>query len=436
MTVSELFAELAQKGVQLSANGKDLTIRAPKGVLTPLLREELGRNKTEILARLQQEMANLAPAQIAPKPQDRYLPFPLTDMQQAYWIGRTDSIELGQVSCQVYCEIELANADVSRLNGAWRLLIERHDMLRAVIRPDGQQQILKDVPPYLFEVLDLAGRDSDDVASELERIRGEMSHRLTPADRWPLFEIRITRLDSRRTRLHFRMELIIVDAWSIGFLLRDWFQLYLDEDPTSQPVEISFRDYVLSEIAAEQSSDYRRAEEYWLKRLSTLPPAPDLPLAQSPSRISKPRFVRRSAELDATLWQRLKARAAQAGLTPSLVICAAFSEILYTWSKSPDFTLNLTFFNRPATHPQLMDLVGDFTSTILLEVRHTGKTFEERARSLQAQLHRDLEYSKYSGVRVLRKMHQRTERSKRRRFAVVFLGRCRLQYQPNPSGLD
>lgn len=407
MTVTELLAELTRQGVQVSADGGDLTVRAPKGVLTPSLRAALTKEKTEILALLRQAMnGDQTRLQIVPVPQDRHMPFPLTDMQQAYWIGRTAALELGRVACQVYLEMESASLNVPRLNQAWQRLIDRHDMLRAIVRPDGQQQILSEVPPYLFEILDFTGREPGSAASELERIRQEMSHRVTNADQWPLFEIRATRLPSGRTRLHFRIELTIADAWSVIFLLRGWFQLYVDPDQFLPLVELSFRDYVLAEIAAQDSDAYRRAEQYWLSRLPALPPAPELPLAQNPASIQQPRFERRSAELDPARWQRLKARAAGAGLTPSGVLCAAFAEVLSAWSKTPDFNLNLTFFNRPPIHPQLKDVIGDFTSTILLEVHNSDKTFEARARRLQDQLRKDLEYSQYSGVRVLRELHR------------------------------
>jgi amino acid adenylation domain-containing protein/thioester reductase-like protein len=405
MTVIELFAELTRKGVQLSANGDELTVQAPKGVLTPLLRAALVENKAEILARLRQSIdGDGARSPIVPAPQDRHLPFPLTDMQQAYWIGRTAAIELGGVACQVYYEMEFAGLDVTRLNRAWQSLIGRHDMLRAIVRPDGQQQILATVPEYRFEILDLRGRETAAATSELECIRQDISHRVTPANEWPLFEIRATQLDSDRIRLHLRIELIIADGWSVGFLLHEWFQLYLEPGPIPQALELSFRDYVLAEIAAQDSEAYRRAEEYWLGRLRTLPPAPDLPLAASPAAIAHPRFVRRSSELDATSWQKLKARGSRAGLTPSGVLCAAFADVLATWSKSPDFTLNLTFFNRPLVHPELKDVIGDFTSIVLLEVHGSEDTFEARAQRLHEQLRRDLEHSAYSGVRVLRQI--------------------------------
>lgn len=35
---------------------------------------------------------------IAPDPQNRYQPFPLNEMQQAYWIGRNSLFEMGNVA--------------------------------------------------------------------------------------------------------------------------------------------------------------------------------------------------------------------------------------------------------------------------------------------------------------------------------------------------
>ena len=84
---------------------------------------------------------------IVPDPDHRFDPFPLTEVQQAYWAGRSGDFELGNVATHVYLELKCASLDLERLTGAWRRLIGRHDMLRAIVRPDGRQQVLPEVPP-------------------------------------------------------------------------------------------------------------------------------------------------------------------------------------------------------------------------------------------------------------------------------------------------
>ena len=95
-------------------------------------------------------------------------------------------MELGNVSTHGYQEFDLVGLDLEKFEFAWQKVIERHDMLRAIVRPDGLQQILKDVPPYRIAVLDLRGQSPEVVAVELDAIRKKMSHQVMPSDKWPM----------------------------------------------------------------------------------------------------------------------------------------------------------------------------------------------------------------------------------------------------------
>ncbi|HEV8581211.1 MAG TPA: amino acid adenylation domain-containing protein [Thermoanaerobaculia bacterium] len=343
-----------------------------------------------------------APALMA-DPEGRYEPFPLTEVQEAYWIGRTGALQLGNVATHQYFEVENEGLDVDRLAHAWRKLIHRHDMLRAVILPDGRQQVLAEVPPYEIEMVDLRGLEPRTAAARLESLRERMSHQVLPSDRWPLFELVASRVDDRRVRLHISLDLLIADAWSVEILKRELTQAYANPEAPWPQLDFCFRDYVLSEVAFRESEAYRRSLEYWRSRLPNLPPPPELPLVRNPADLDRPRFVRRSGGLDAEAWSRLKARGARAGLTPSGILLAAYSEVLGRWSKSARFLLNVTVFNRLPVHPLVNDVVGDFTSLSLLEVDGlTPESFEKRARRLQTRIWEDLDHRAVSGIRVLR----------------------------------
>jgi amino acid adenylation domain-containing protein/non-ribosomal peptide synthase protein (TIGR01720 family) len=374
---------------------------------------------TQILGQLMD--SSFALPSIVPAPNELHQPFPLTDVQQVYWVGRGGDFELGNVATHGYQEFDTVGLDLERFEQAWQRLIGRHAMLRAIVRPDGQQQVLVQVPPYHIEVLDLRGHDPETVTAQLEKIRQRMSHQVLPSDQWPLFEIRAARLDDQRVRLYISLDLLIGDAWSIQIMGRELAQLYLSPEKPLAPLDLSFRDYVLAEMTLQESEMYRRSLEYWQSRLPTLPPAPELPLAKSPRSLTQPRFVRREARMEPENWLSLKARAAQAGLTPSGVLLAAFAEVLTTWSQSPRFTINLTLFNRLPLHSKVNDIVGDFTSLTLLEVDNSArKKFEARARRLQNQLWKDLDHRYVSGVRVLRELAQAQGGAPRVAMPIVF----------------
>ncbi|MBW8879652.1 MAG: AMP-binding protein, partial [Acidobacteria bacterium] len=320
-----------------------------------------------------------------------------------------------------YKEFDAEGLDLGRLETALRRLIGRHDMLRAIVRPDGQQQVLAQVPPYEIRVLDLGGRSPEEVAAGLEGVRREMSHQVLAADRWPLFEIRATRLDDVRLRLHFSIDILLVDAWSSRTLSRELTRLYLEPSAELAPLEMTFRDYVLAEIAFQGSELYKRSRDYWWQRLEELPPAPDLPMVKPLSAVEQPRFVRREATLDAGRWSRLKARAGQAGLTPSGLLLAAFSDVLAAWSKSRRFTVNLTLFNRLPLHPQVNDVLGDFTTLTLVAVDGSRPgSFELRSRALQEQLWEGLEHRHVGGIAVLRELARRQKKAPTALTPVVF----------------
>jgi amino acid adenylation domain-containing protein len=373
---------------------------------------------------------------ITPAPEQRYQPFPLTDIQQAYWIGRAGFLELGYVSTHRYVEVESVDLDLERFSLAWQQLIDRHDMLRAVVLPDGQQQILKEVPPYEMEVLDLRGQDREGVEASLEAVRHRMSHQVLPSDRWPLFEIRASHLNHRRFRLHFSFDALILDIWSRSILFRDWAKFYKNPKAAVEPLELSFRDYVLAEETLRHSELYQRSQEYWFARLSTLPPSPELPLAKKPKVVTIPRFERHRAKLGPETWLRLKSRAAHTGLTPSGALLAAYAETLKVWSKNPRFTVNLTVFNRLPLHPRVNDIVGDFTSVTLLAVENSLQgTFKARALRLQQQLWNDVDHRYVSGVEVLREQAKRRGGTPRAEMPVVFtsgLTHDARRRDPNP----
>ncbi len=358
---------------------------------------------------------------IIPDPARRHEPFPLNDVQQAYWVGRSNAVELGGVATHSYNEFESVDLDLTRVIQALRRLIARHDMLRVVLLPDGYQKILAAPPPYRPPVIDLRGLPESARESQIAAIRDEMSHQVLDGERWPLFDIRFSLLDGERTRLHLSQDALIQDAWSSTRLNREFFLFYSDPDTALPQLEISFRDYVLAEVALQKVDLYRRSQEYWWRRLESLPRAPDLPLARDPSSLRQPRFSRCSAELDPERWRRLKARAARAGLSPTGVLLAAYAEILSLWSRSLRFTINLTVFNRLPLHPQVNDIIGNFTSVNLLEVdySHREDSFELRGRRLQEQLWEDMDHRWMGGIRVLRELAKRQGGAPRAMMPVV-----------------
>jgi len=378
---------------------------------------------------------------IVPDHVNRYEKFPLTDIQQAYWIGRDKVFDLGNAAAHIYMRFEANGLDVKRLNKAVRRLVERHEMLRAIVHEDGKQQILETIPSFEIKVKDLRNLGEAEALIEIEEDRSELSHQMFETDQWPLFDIRANLLDGERTVLHVSIDLLITDADSLGILSRELGIFYLNPEVELPKLEISFRDYVLGELSIRKSEQYQKSLHYWTERLKILPPAPEMPMIQAlESSVENPEFVRYKGSLEEASWKLLKARAARVGVTPSGVLLAAYSEVLRRWAKKPQFTINVTTYNCMPLHPQAKDLVGDFTSLTLLGVDSEQPNFEELAKSVQKQFMDDLDHNYVSGIHVMRELARNQGNPLGNLMPVVFTSVLPLHtrdgYGENPIPAD
>ncbi|MBI3898661.1 MAG: amino acid adenylation domain-containing protein [Gammaproteobacteria bacterium] len=422
--MEQFLTELNQLGVKLRLERDELRIQAPVGVLNDELRHALQLHKSELLELLRAQTSDAEEASGAwtPDAANRFQPFPLTDLQHAYWLGRDGAIEMGDVATHFYVEFDCAALDIERLNDALCRVIERHDMLRAVVDSTGLQRVLPEVPRYRIEVGDQRRAISAHIEQATVAVRAALSHQVFRPDRWPLFEIRATLLPDERVRLHLSVDLLMLDVWSLSLFLREWHQFY--EQPRYQPpaLEFSFRDYVLAEQVLHDSAAYRRAQNYWMARIDSLPPAPALPLRTDPAARRSPRFHRHERLLDKTRWNTLKVEARARGLTPSNLVMALYAEVLARWSQSAHFTLNVTSGLRRQLHPDVNRVLGEFTSTLMLEVdrRDPRLTFVEFAQRLQQQFLTDLDYAQLSGVTVMREWARRNGAPLQATLPVVY----------------
>ncbi|MEV7081444.1 amino acid adenylation domain-containing protein [Streptomyces sp. NPDC093516] len=329
-------------------------------------------------------------------------PFPLAVMQHAYWIGRGDDTTLGSVAAHLYVEFDGSGVDPRRLDTAVRALVRRHGMLRARFTDDGRQQILPALTRPATSVNDLRNLDEETAAAKLEGVRHSSSHARLDVAAGEVFSVQLSLLPQGRSRLHVDVDMLAADALSYRVLLSDLAQLYRDPDAALPPIRTSYPAY-LAERTEVRRLSREQAQQWWRRRVPELPSAPELPLVPEAERAGPTRVTRRHHWLPPEEKRRLAARAHQHGLTPAMAVATAFSEVLAAHSGQPRFLLNIPLFDRRGSHPDTDLLVGDFTSSVLLDVDLAEPaSFTEHARRLQDRMHTDAAHADYSGVEVLR----------------------------------
>ncbi len=357
-----------------------------------------------------------------PDLENLHAPFPLTDIQTAYLVGRDENFEMGGVSTHVYAEIEI-QVDMERFNMAMQKVISRHPMLRGIILPNGEQMILEEVPEYKIEVRDISNLDEERKQACIMEERERMSHYVFKTDEWPLFEFKALRISKDdRYLLIMSRDLLIADAGSMSIMGKDLMAYYKDLDAELPENDFTFRDYMLAYEEFKTSETYANDKKYWLDQLDEFPLTPTLPLKANPANVKKPHFSRVSKRFDKEDWQKLKEIGLENGVTPSGILCAAYARVLAYWSNQSRFAINMTVFNRLPFHNDVQNIIGDFTSIILLGLDiDTKASFWEHASDVQDVLLESLEHRHYDGVEFIRDIARYHDlRSDRAIMPVVF----------------
>jgi mycobactin phenyloxazoline synthetase len=332
--------------------------------------------------------------------------FPLAPLQHAYWVGRQDGQELGGVAAHLYTEFDGPAVDPERLARAVAAVVRRHPMLRVTVTGDGTQRVLptRDYPPVT--VLDLRAADQPEVTERLEAQRQRRSHQLLDIEAGQVFDLGLTLLPHERSRLHLDVDMVAADARSYRVLLADLARCYTEDADLGDAPEYDFARY-LAEHSVAAAPAVERAAHWWARQVDELPGAPELPVeAVADSAPTDPgRTGRRARWLAPELRDQLAERARRHGVTLAMALATAYAEVIGGWSAPIRFLLNVPLFDREPLHPDVPGLVGDFTSSVLLDVDlRESAAFAERARRLQAQLHERAEHAAFSGVHVLREL--------------------------------
>ncbi|GAB7143403.1 non-ribosomal peptide synthetase [Mycobacterium riyadhense] len=326
-------------------------------------------------------------------------PFPLATMQHAYWVGRSDEQELGGVAAHLYAEFDGGQIDPVRLERAVSNLVAAHPMLRTRFLPDGTQQTLSRPGRPVFSVVDLRGQSWEQVETALMELRDRKTHQRLAIEDGQVFDVTLTLRDPDRSRLHLDIDMLAGDAMSYRVLLYDLAELY-------QGAELAAPGYSYRSFRTQRREDpsaRERDRDWWQRRLPEMPGAPELPTVAVGERRAPHRTVRYDHWLAPDAKQRLVAGAHARGVTPATALAAVFADTIGGWSAQGAFLLNVPLFHREPVHPDIDRVVGDFTSSIMLEVDVTENvSVAVRAREIQRSMYESCSHAAYSGLEVLR----------------------------------
>nr|WP_255414016.1 type I polyketide synthase [Corynebacterium sp. 13CS0277] len=307
-------------------------------------------------------------------PEGAVVPFPLTRIQHAYWVGRSDSYELGGVGCQFYLEYRARDLNIARYRAAWDATVARHPMLRAVVLDSGEQ-IVRPYAPMSLPIHDVRGHAVDEQQRLLQHHRHRVSTRVADPATGPVVHVEIVRTDAGDHVL-IAVDVLMVDSASWMIVDRCVRAFYHDPHATPPPPVLTFAQVMRqqAELVDRRSAEIARAEAFWEPRIEGFPQAPAIATAPVQREDQRPRFRRLDARLSPAETEALKECAAVERVSLSTVLLSAYAQVLHEWSGMNDIAITVTQFDRSSLVSSewtqaVEEVVGEFSSMLLVWAR-------------------------------------------------------------------
>lgn len=330
-------------------------------------------------------------------------PFPLTELQHAYWLGEQDAYRLHTPAFLHRCYFAEV-LDIPRLEQALLTVVQSQPSLCIEILEDGNQRPLP--PP---DHITLRVKNYRYVTPEMARVylaerKTTLASELPPFGRGLQFSCFVDET-ANGYYIHFLFRLIAFDAMSLWLFISDMCGAYLGQR-RPEPQQARFADFVQQRQQLMQSAGYQRSLEYWQQRALTLPNAPELPLVDHDAIPEKSTFRRIRLSLDTRQVDALYVQAQRCGVSINSLLCTVYADVLRLWSKNSSFIINMLVTHRPNDSDRFAHVYGNFGSTMPVEAVDVPGGLRERARALQRQMFRDLKHVQVSGVEVIRAMRR------------------------------
>ncbi|HEY0511142.1 MAG TPA: condensation domain-containing protein, partial [Thermoanaerobaculia bacterium] len=363
---------------------------------------------------------------------------PLSFAQERMWFLHQLEPRSSAYNLEIGVRLE-GDLDTAVLARCFSEVIRRHETLRTVFTEvDGRPaQVIHPAAEFDLPVVDLPVVDLRDLGplereSELRRRSLAESGRPFDLARGPLLRALLLRTGEREHALILVMHHIASDGWSMALLLGDLTELYAAHaaglPPPLPELPVQYADFAAWQRSWLTGEELSRQVEYWKHRLAGVPPLLELPADRPRPAVQSFRGARHRLSLPAALARSLEALGRREGLTPFMVLIAAFQALLGRYTSQDDVAVGTPIANR--TRTEIERLIGFFANTLVFRADLSDDpAFLELARrvrgsALEAYDHQDLPFEK-----LVDELHPERQLSYPPVFQVMFI----LQNAPVPE---
>ncbi|RKI10859.1 non-ribosomal peptide synthetase [Corallococcus sp. AB030] len=357
----------------------------------------------EAIARRLESQGPVIPALAVPalKPVPRDGGLPLSFAQQRLWFFAKMEPASTAYNLPFVMRLE-GTLDVPALARGLRELSQRHESLRTTFREEasGPVQVISASPTLPAGWMDLS--TLLDAERELSAILDEEARQVFDLEAGPLWRVLVVRMSAQHHLLLLTMHHVISDAWSMGVLLQELTTLYAahadGRTPQLKPLPMQYADFSVWQRGWLRDAALESQLGWWREQLHGAPKALELPTDRPRPAAQTFRGAVVPFQFPRELSDAMQALCRSEGVTPSMVVLAAFQVLLSRYSGQEDVSVGSPIAGR--NQAELEGLIGFFVNTLVLRTRLDGDpSFREllarvRDVALGAYAHQDVPFEK------------------------------------------
>ena len=359
------------------------------------MRELSADKRQQLFAKLHGQGVNVARLPIVPASEQG--PQGLSYAQQRQWfLWQYDPLGSAyNISAALRLKGRL---DLGALQRALAGVMERHQALRAAFVEDGGQvrQVVRDNVLPVLDVVDAATGDD----AQIQAFAQAQVDRPFDLSRELLVRVGLLRVAAEDQVLVLTLHHIITDGWSMQVLIDEWLALYVAE-LTARPavlpaMAIQYSDYAAWQRQWLQAGEGQRQLDYWQAKLGREHERLQLPVDRPRLQPADRCGATVALPLQPALGDALKALAQAQGVSPFVLLLAAFQVLLHRYSGQRQIRVGVPNANRNRAETER--LIGFFVNTQVLQAQVDGQArFSEllqqvKSTALEAQAHQDLPF--------------------------------------------
>ncbi|MCB0165296.1 MAG: amino acid adenylation domain-containing protein [Anaerolineae bacterium] len=398
MITEQLLIELHTRGIKLWLDGDRLRYKAPKGALTPDLRQAIGQHKAELLSFLRQAQRTTEPPL---QPTSYTGPIPLSFAQQRLWF--INQLDGSSPAYNMPSAFQLSGQlEISLLHRSLIEIVRRHAILRTTYQAeDGQpHQVIASEVNVALPVVDLQALPANIQSVEIRRLARAEAQQPFDLTQDLMLRAKLLQASDDNFVLLLTMHHIASDGWSMRVLAQEMMTLYRafsdNRSPTLPELPIQYADFALWQRGWLAGDRLKKQLAYWRTQLVGSPPLLRLPTDRPRPPVQTYRGANVDFTLPAGLTEPLQQLSQQSGTTLFTIVLAAFKILLARYSGQTDIVVGSSIANR--TRLEFEPLIGFFVNTLVLRTDLADDpSFLELIKRLQrmtleADAHQDLPF--------------------------------------------